>query len=163
MWEGQITSEIRRHMEGLGYLEIETPVLQVLQMVIESFEVCCLDPFKIMTVSHYFCFVTCIPVHGKYASAAKSFSLTLQTCSSLATMLDYVHFTLRNQARYNFANRFLKFYGICIGRGWRSWCEALCDSSQCTGTRFVPADCNRASLETHGGKNQCWSVIKFLY
>ena len=30
VWEGQITSEIRRHMEDLGYLEIETPVLQVL-------------------------------------------------------------------------------------------------------------------------------------
>lgn len=26
----QITSEIRRHMEDLGYLEVETPVLQVL-------------------------------------------------------------------------------------------------------------------------------------
>ena len=70
-------------------------------MVVESFEVCFLEPFKMMTVSHYFFFVTYILVHGEYASAAKSFSLTLQTCSSLATMLDYVNFTLRNQARNN--------------------------------------------------------------
>ena len=42
-------------------------------MVIESVDVCCLDPFKILTVSHYFFFVTYIPVHGEYASAAKVF------------------------------------------------------------------------------------------